>query len=67
MYGVFRNLIKTVNSFPRRWGGGVNHIHNVAYNFQGFTDHLKVMHECQIKTFPRGNVQKHNLKGIMLF
>ena len=65
MHEVFRNLIKTVNSFPR---GEKNHIHNFAYNFQGFSDHLKVMHESQIKTFPRGNIiQKHNLKGIMVF
>ena len=64
-YLSFRNLIKTVNSFPR---GEKNHIHNFAYNFQGFSDHLKVMHESQIKTFPRGNIiQKHNLKGIMVF
>lgn len=45
--------MKAMNLLPRK----KNHIHNFAYNSQGFTDPLKTMHEFPIKhPFSKGNI-----------
>lgn len=63
-YGLLRNLVKAMNTLPRK----KKKTHNFANNSQGFADHLKAMHESHIKNaFSKGNIRcNHNLKEVMI-